>query len=368
MLTIRKAAKHICPLLFCVLTVLSMASCGGETSSDAKEFKLEKIDYKDWAKLLNVESVVQLQENDSSLMSFALKCIFTNDCIVFWEYKAKKIYTFSYDGKFLRQIGRMGHSASEYSNIDDICMSGNDSVMMLLDNRGVVCYDVNSGKFVGRKKFFSQKFGEYQRIAPVGNSEFLCSTYSETPSSIVLDCPKGQVGLREGKRFHLGTDCFYKYEDNYRIVSDYGDFYIDSYENGKFKTLYKIDLGAQALPENVLPKTSKEFETVDNSSEYFKCISYAYETSDWLFLRLTGPNQEYYAAFINKRSGAYALGEENPNLGLIMYGTQDDCFYALIYPEFAEQGSLGRKILEKYNITKNSPVVIKLKLNENILQ
>lgn len=187
-----------------------------------------------------MESVVQLQENDSCLMSFAQKCLFTNDQIVFWEYKAKKIYTFSYDGKFRRQIGRMGHSASEYTNIDDVCMSGNDSVMMLLDNRGVVCYDVNSGKFVGRKKLFSQKFGEYQRIAPVGNSEFLCSTYSETPSSIVLDCPKGQVGLREGKRFHLGTDCFYKYKDNYRVISDYGDFYIDSYEDGKLKTLYKI--------------------------------------------------------------------------------------------------------------------------------
>ena len=45
-----------------------------------------------------------------------------------------------------------------------------------------------------------------------------------------------------------------------------------------------------------------------------------------------------------------------------------DYFYALIYQEFAEQGSLGRKILEKYNITKNSPVVVKLKLNENILR
>ncbi len=343
-----------------------MASCGGEASSDVREFKLEKTDYKDWAKLLDVVSIVQLQESDSCLMSFAQKCIFTNDCIVFWEYKAKKIYSFSYDGKFLRQIGRMGHSASEYTNIDDICTTNNDSVMMLLDNRGVACYDVNSGKFVGRKKFFSQKLGEYQRIAPVGNSEFLCSTYNETPNSIVLDSPKGQVGLREGKRFHLGTDCFYKYQNAYRVVSDYGDFYIDSYENGKFKILYKINLGAQALPENVLPKTSKEFDVSYNSPEYFKCISYAYETDGWLFLRLTGPNQEYYAAFINKRNGAYALGREAP-LGLTVMGVKDNCFYALVYPNEEEHGTLGRKILEKYNITKNSPVVVKLKLNEAAL-
>ncbi len=31
-------------------------------------------------------------------------------------------------------------------------------------------------------------------------------------------------------------------------------------------------------------------------------------------------------------------------------------------------GTLGRKILEKYNITKNSHVVVKLKLNENMLR
>ncbi len=31
-------------------------------------------------------------------------------------------------------------------------------------------------------------------------------------------------------------------------------------------------------------------------------------------------------------------------------------------------GTLGRKILEKYNITKNSPVVVKLQLNENMLR
>ncbi len=367
MVTLKTLAKHISFLLFFALIVLSMVSCSGETSSDVREFKMEKTDYKDWAKLLNVESVVQLQENDSCLMSFAQKCIFTNDQIVFWEYKAKKIYTFSYNGRFLRQIGRMGHSASEYTNIDDICMSDNDSIMMLLDNRGVVCYDVNSGKFVERKKLFSQKFGEYQRIAPVGNSKFLCSTYSETPSSIVLDSPKGQMGLREGKRFHLGTDCFYKYQNAYRVVSDYGDFYIDSYEDGKLKTLYKINLGVQAFPEDVLPKTWKEFDVSYNSQKYFKCISYAYETDGWLFLRLTGPNQEYYAAFINKRSGAYALGRETP-LGLTVMGVKDNSFYALVYPNEEEQGTLWRKILEKYNITKNSPVVVKLKLNENILQ
>ena len=349
------------------LVILFAASCGGEASPDVKEFKLEKTDYKDWAKLLDVVSAVQLQENDSCLMSYAQKCFFTGKYVIFSDSKAKKVYSFSYDGKFLRQIGSRGHSASEYIDINDICMSENDSALMVFDGRGMVCYSPDNGKFVERKKFHSQDYGEYNTIMPVGASDFICYTDNRNNYSIVLDSPNGQRGLRKSKRYHFGVDFFYKHKEGVRVISDYGDFYIDTYEDGKLKMLYKIDLGSEALPDDMLPKTSEEFLAVDNSPEYFKCITEAYETENWLWLSVAGPKQKYYSAFINKQSGAYALGEENPNLGLVMSGTKDDCFYALIYPEFAEQGSFGQKVLEKYKITKNSPVVVKLKLNEAAL-
>ena len=368
MTTFKEIGKQLIFLFHLALVIYVATSCGGEASSDAKEFKLEKIDYKDWEKLLNVESVVQLQESDSCLMSFAQKCIFTDNCIIFSDNKVKKIYAFSYDGKFLRQIGCRGHSASEYMDIADICMSKNDSTLIVFDRRGMVCYDPDNGKFVERKKFHSQDYGEYNSIMPVGDSDFICYTDNRNNYSFVLDSPNGQRGLRKSKRYHFGVEYFYKYDGNIRVISDFGDFYIDNYEDGKLKTLYKINLGLEALPDDVLPKTYEEIDAVLNSPEYFKFIGGACETSDWLYLEPCGLKLKNYIAFINKHNGKYAFGREYPDLGLGIMGAQDNYFYALIYPEYAEQGSLGRKILEKHNITKNSPVVVKLKLNENILQ
>ena len=360
--------KSINILFHLAFVILVAASCGGDTSSDAKEFKLEKTDYKDWEKLLNVESVVQLQENDSCRISYAQKCIFTDKCIVFSDYKAKKIYTFSYDRKYLCQIGCLGHSASEYIRICDVCMNEDNSQVMVLDDRGIVCYDINNGNFVERKKFLSSAPQNYMSFISLGKSDYLCSTNNGDDNSIVLDSPKRIIGLRKSKRYPIGLKYFYKYDGNIRVISDFGDFYIDSYENGKLKMLYKIDLGSEALPDDILPKTYEEFDAVWNSPEHFKFIGCACETSDWLYLQLCGLKLKNYIAFINKHNGKYAFSDGNQCDGLCVMGANEDSFYAIIYPDYAEQGSLGRKILEKYNITKNSPVVIKLKLNENILQ
>ena len=367
MITLKNIGKQVIFLFHLAFAILVAASCGGGGSSDVKEFKLEKTDYKDWAKLLDVLSVVQLQENDSCVISYAQKCIFTDKCIVFSDYKAKKIYTFSYDGKFLCQIGCLGHSASEYMRIADICMNYDNTQVMVLDDRGVVCYDVNNGKFVERKNMTSSDPQDYMSFISLNKSDYLCSTNNGNKNTIVQDSPKGILGLRKSKRYHFGLNYFYKYDGNIRVVSDFGDFYIDNYEDGKLRILYKIDLGSEALPDDILPKTNKEFDAVWNSPEHFKFIGGACETSDWLHLNLCGLKLKNYVAFINKHNGKYAFGREYPDLGLGIMGAMDNHFYALIYPEYAEPASLGRKILEKHNITKNSPVVVKLKLNEAAL-
>lgn len=364
----RKITKFIILTINLALTAITIMSCE-ETSSKVEEFNIEKSDYKDWDRLLNVESVIQLQETDCNLMSYARKCIVTDSNIFFWDYKAKCIYSFSTDGKFICQIGRLGHSGSEYAELWDICMGEKDSTIMVLDGRGVLCYNPKDGRFVERKKFSSPNFGEYEIIAPVGASDFLCYTDSRNSNSIVLDSPKGWEGLRKSKRYHFGVNYFYRYKNSYRVISDYGDFYIDNYEDGKLKTLYKFNLGEDALPDDILPKTFEEFNVVDKSPKYFKCITDACETSKWLCLRLVGPKQEYYSAFINKDNKTYAFGKSSQSLGLGIIDAKGEHFYALIYPEFVPPKSFGKRILEKYNIPsqKNSPVVVKLKLNEKAL-
>ena len=157
-----------------------------------------------------------------------------------------------------------------------------------------------NGDYIDRPKLKTSKCNEYGRIIPVSNSEYLCFIDTEDEYSIVLDSPEGIKGLRKSRRFHYVLNPFYEYMGKFRVISDYGDFYIDGYENGELQTLYKINLGNEALPANMLPKTRKEFQTVDNSSNYFKCILDACETKKWICVNLVGPNNEYYVAFLNK--------------------------------------------------------------------
>lgn len=354
-------------LVYLTVGFLLLGSCN-EKPADVKVFGLQKSNYHNWDDLISVESAVQLQENDSCLMSYAAKCLVTDHNIIFQDYKAMRIYSFSADGKFICQIGELGHAESEFTNVRDICLGGNDSVVMVLDERGVVCYDSYKGKFIERKEFSSDAI-EYERIAPVGNSGFLCFTANQNDNSIVLASRTEQKGLRKSKRYHFVSNPFYNYNDTCRVISDYGDFYIDTYKDGNLETTYKIDLGKDALPDDILPKTYKEFDVVDSSPSYFKCITEARETSEYLYLKLVGPKQEYYLAFIDKSDGRYVFGKEDLNMGMSVIGVHGDDFYVIIYPEYASSGSFAKKILAQYKIDshKNSPVVAKFKLRREVL-
>lgn len=345
------------------LVAVIFISCN-EEKTYAKEFNIDNIDFNKWDNLLKVERITQLKENDSCLMSYASKCIITDSIIIFQDYKAKRIYSFANDGTFLCQIGNIGHSASEYTSIVDIFMNKGDSLLMVLDERGIACYRPIKGEFVSRKKFFESNASEYDKAIQVDENKYLCLTTSDNSNSIVLDSPQGQTGLRKSKRFHFVTELFYKTEGKYRVVSDYGDFYIDSYENGELKPLYKINLGSEALPGNILPQTFEEFEAVDKSPKYFKCITDAHETSEWLFIQTVGPNQEYYIGFINKNDGTYAFGKIKDLGSMAFIGATSDYFYAIVYPEFALPDTFAEKVVKQYGggNEKKTPMIVKVKV------
>lgn len=347
----------------CLLAILS--ACESK-ETDSQVFRLSDDRFSQWQELIDVKKVTQLRETDSCLMSYAAACVVTSDNIIYEDYKSKRIHVFSTAGEFLRTVGDIGRAASEYVNIRDLVVSADGHQLSVLDDRGIVSYDVHTGKFVSRTSFSSSEFMEYERFAPIGSDRYLCFTDSRNEHSIVLDAPDGQKGLRKGRRFHFVTHPFYRYDCSYRVLSDYGDFYIDAYEDGRLKKLYKIDLGGEALPEDVLPQEYEEFSIVNSSSDYYKCITNACETKDWLYLELVGPNQEYYSAFINKNDGKYVLGKVYPSLGISIIGTRDDMFCGIIYPEFVQPDMLAKKILNEANIQPEnvSPVIIYFTLNE----
>lgn len=360
-----KTLNHIALVFACCLAF----SCNN-VSRDVKEFVITDYSFTDWKHLLEIEKVVQLSENDSCLLSNAAKCIITNSHILFGDNKSKRLYSFSHDGKYICTIGNIGRAKNEYMRIKDCWLCSSDSSVMVLDERGIVSYNLKNGDYVDRLKLKSSNSNEYGRIMPVANSEYLCFKNSGDGNSIVLDSPKGIKGLRKSRRYSYVLSPFYEYNGEYRVLSDYGDFYIDSYEDGALQPLYQINLGSEALPDEILPKTRKEFQTVDNSPNYFKCILDACETSKWICLNLVGPNNEYYVAFLDKVGNKHVCGKNNEDVGFYVTGAAGDSFWALVYPEYLSDQSFAKKILQTNRIIsndKNTPILIKFRINENSL-
>lgn len=357
----RQMIKHI---FLAIIVAVTVMSCG-EKDSQAIVFNLENSGYKDWNGLLQINDEVRLQGDDSCcIITYCDKCLVRSDgSIYFDDHKAKTIYNFSADGKFIRKIGQRGRASSEYIEIKDMLIDESETLLKVLDDRGVLCYDLQSGKFVKRQKLSSSTPSEYERFAAVGKDSFLCFTDTRNKNSIVLDSPNGQTGLRESKSFHYVANPFYTFGQRCRVVADYGEFYIDEYVNGKLATLYRIDLGNKMLPEDKVPKTFEEFNVIDNTPEYFKCITDVYETSSWLYVLFVGPKQTYYHAFINKQSGKYAFGKD---LDLVIIGADETYFYALVYPGYiSPESDVWNIVKSKPNKDNDNPIFLKLSINEN---
>lgn len=349
-------------MLFAAFITVVILSCG-ETKTNAKVFNLKEYDFKDWARILQITDSVTLQETDNCIITYADKCITSGDSIYFWDHKVKSVYCFRKDGKYVRTIGNRGRSASEYIDIKDILIDKSQSALNILDDRGILFYDLHSGDFIKRHKFSSSNPIEYARFAIAGKDSFLCFTDNRNKYSIVLDTPEKQLGLRESERFHFVRKNFYSFDNKCRVLADYGEFNIDEYIDGKLMPIYEIDLGNKALPEDIRPKTFEEFNIADSNPEYFKCIAEAHETSEWLYLLLVGPNQTYHYAFINKETGRYVCGKD---MNIVVVDADKDLFHALIYPEYLpEKSYVWDMIHHKEKQHKKTPVFIKFRINEN---
>ena len=352
-------------LLFVSIFICIISSCNS-SQDEVITYKLDKTDFNDWNSILEITQSTTLESSDTCIITYAAKSLLFEDNIYFWDYKSKSIHCFTKTGYYKHSFGRIGRATDEYVNIKDIWIDKDELTLNILDDRGVVCYGLSDGKFAKRITPASANPNEYQRFAMNGKDSMLCFTDNNNKHSTVLDRPKEQQGIRKGKRFHFVLNPFYTFENNIRVISDYGEFHIDSYSDGKLSKTYKIDLGNNALPDDIRPKTFKEFNIIDNEPKYFKAIYEVHETKDWLYITFIGPKQTYYYAIINKDNGMYAFGKE---LNIIFIGADSDSFYGLVYPEYLPEKSHVWNIagFEDKQGTTN-PIFVKIKVDKDKLQ
>jgi hypothetical protein len=84
--------------------------------------------------------------------------VFENYLFIMDKYKAKKLFIYNKDGKFVRQIGAQGQGPGEYTDLYDFCLDTQKREIYLLSSSGkVLIYNFDDGKFIKSLNFGVQR-------------------------------------------------------------------------------------------------------------------------------------------------------------------------------------------------------------------
>lgn len=346
-----------------IFVAAALLSACGNTAEESRNIKVESIDFTDWDKLIEIVEAVPLEEDSACFISMADRTLLSETGLYLSDFKTKLIYSFSKEGKYLRTIGRIGHAKDEYTRVADMCLTDNGSTLAVLDARSILYYDANTGKL---KKSIPNKHQDYQRFAIQDDGNILYVPNVNGTASIISEGADGRKELRERKRVPLIVNTFYKYGNACRVVSDYGEYYIDTYTDGRLQRTYTFDLGKMALPETLTTKTYEEFEKVDNEPDYFKSITQACETDNDLFVQFVGPNRTYYWMFADKASSRNVIGPSPRRSGMAIIGADGEYYYAILYPDAIDGEVFTRQIIKNMKHDAKNPVLVKIKVNHEI--
>lgn len=352
-------------LLLVTFLGLIVASCKNEgNESPVKTYGISKLDFTSWQDVVKIKEAVVL--NSDLPLTYPRKCLVGAGRIVFWDSKAKKVYLFNSDGTFISQVGERGNAQNEYNLIKDIAFNPDSTVIKILDESGILNYSMEDGRFLGMEKIKSDISPFVWNLLPIGDNHYLF--YCDGGESTVIDYEmvdgKAKVtGLRKKECIPFMTDFFYKYNGRYRVVSDFGDFYVDDYDNGSLRRKYVFDLGPDALPDEKKPQTFEELEKINNAPEYHKCIGCAFETDQWLYLSVGGLDLNSYDVFINKRTSDVIAGQ---TIGLMYFGACGNDFWAMPYLDDVKEGSfLYEALKDDIKAYPDSPILLKVNIDEN---
>ena len=360
-----KANRNITSILFIAFAALVLVSCQNDSKgSSARTYEICNVDFASWKDLVKVKESVVLKTNIP--LSFPEKCLVATDRIVFWDSSAKTVYLFNADGTFISQVGERGHAKNEYTQIRDIAFSPDSTTIKILDDHGIHNYSMEDGHFLGLERIKSDLSSSVWKFQPISENHYLffCDEGENTIIEYEIVDGRGKVtGLRKRECFPYIKDCFYEYNGEYRVVSDFGSFYVDDFCNNALTQKYAFDFGNNALPNKKKPQNYKAFERINGTPEYHKCIGSALETDQWIYLSVGGLDLKYYDVFINKTTNNIFAG---PTTELLYLGTCGDDYWAIPYPDTVKEGScLYDALKDDIKAYPDAPILVKVKIDEN---
>jgi len=289
---------NICLLL---LTFIGCNNVGTTTDSTQDDAIVYRINIQD---ALSANAVIQLSEIADSIRYVELKTPYSmpigvvsnikiSDEYIFVIYKGVA-YQFNHKGEFLRKIGAIGQGAGEYASATDIFIDDNECQVNILSNTKLYTYSFD-GKFVRQRRigFLSDMILQdsliYASITPFGLERYrmvVLNTELDTlggiPNDNIFDT--GGLTMSVSLRFRQP---FYKYKNEVYFKGYQQNDTIWRINGIEYETHAIIDMGKYKPPEckNVNDMHSSFDRFVKKEGDYYFVLS-VMEDSHYMYMSL----------------------------------------------------------------------------------
>jgi hypothetical protein len=114
----------------------------------------------------NVNAIILEDHDDAIIGNIDAIQVLDNYIFVLDKRKSKKLFIFDKNGKYIKQVGRIGVGSEEYLGIMDFCINSEKHEVYLLDDwsKKICGYNLDNGAYIGSirlKKDYSYKYIAY---------------------------------------------------------------------------------------------------------------------------------------------------------------------------------------------------------------
>lgn len=180
-----------------------------------------------------VRTVILETNNDVLIGNISSVQIYNDTIFVLDINKARGLFMFDKDGRFLKRIGNVGKGTGEYINPNDFTIDKQNKHIYILDTRAqkILKYDLNSGLFLGSTILADDKYRSFNIQVVKGVMYADAFYYSDIASACLLQ----EIDMTSGDRTRsLLKSSEYNKSINDMYFSGKGVFFDRNQESPKF--------------------------------------------------------------------------------------------------------------------------------------
>jgi hypothetical protein len=177
-----------CILIIC--TIFLSACCSQEDSAKDKVYiDVNRITQHQLKEVfVNIE-IIPLETKENVLLGTISKFTIENDHLFFLDRSQKSIIIFSQDGKYVRNLHRVGNGPEEYLDIADFAVNPSNMNINLIDARFLRIYDIE-GSFISKTQI---SYKPVHRVEVVNDSTLAFIALFEENGAVIYDKNKAKV-------------------------------------------------------------------------------------------------------------------------------------------------------------------------------